>query len=196
MPSLNFQLTAVLNILFVHFNDLKADIEGEMRRVAAFLDIAVPEAAWPGLADTVSIETMRANADKILGLHEAHFKGGGKTFLHKGTNGRWRKVLDDADLALYRAALEKTLRSHGFYTRRVDDYTGAYDESVGGRLGHPLECIGVLAVRRENARSVDRSWSGWANTMLEGRVVNTAYGGGEPPAQQAADRDPVLVADD
>ena len=97
------------NILFVHFNDLKADIEGEMRRVAAFLGIAVPEAAWPGLADAVSIETMRANADRILGLHEAHFKGGGKTFLHKGTNGRWREVLDDADLALYRAALEKTL---------------------------------------------------------------------------------------
>ena len=79
------------------------------RRVAAFLDIAVPEAAWPGLADTVSIETMRANADKILGLHEDHFKGGGKTFLHKGTNGRWREVLDDADLARYRAAMEKTL---------------------------------------------------------------------------------------
>jgi trans-aconitate methyltransferase len=95
-----------------------------------------------------------------------------------------------------RAALEKTLRSYGFYTRRIDYYTGTYDESVGGRLGHPLECIGVLAVRRENARSADRSWSGWANTMLEGRVVNTAYGAGEPPAQQAADRDPALIADD
>ena len=95
-----------------------------------------------------------------------------------------------------RAALEHTLRSNGFYTRRIDDFSGAYDESVGGRLGYPLECIGVLALRRENVRAADRSWSGWANTMLDGRVVNTAYSGGETSAQQAADRDPVLVPDD
>jgi len=30
------------NILFVHYNDLKADLEGEMRRIARFLEIEVP----------------------------------------------------------------------------------------------------------------------------------------------------------
>ncbi len=98
------------NVLFVHYNDMLRDIEGEMRRVARFLDIEVPEAAWPGLVDAVSIDTMRDNAGAIMGEHASHFKGGGTTFIHKGTNGRWRDVLDDNDMKLYRAAMARTLK--------------------------------------------------------------------------------------
>ena len=32
---------------FVHYNDLKTDLEGEMRRLATFLDIEVPDDLWP-----------------------------------------------------------------------------------------------------------------------------------------------------
>jgi len=35
------------NQLLVHFNDLKADLGGEMRRIAKFLGIVVPESLWP-----------------------------------------------------------------------------------------------------------------------------------------------------
>lgn len=97
------------NILFVHYNDLLRDIEGEMRRVAQFLNIAVPDAAWPALTNAVSIDTLRDNAAAFMGSHENSFKGGGRTFLHKGTNGRWREVLDDNDLATYRAAVDRVL---------------------------------------------------------------------------------------
>ena len=38
------------NLLMVHYADMKADLEGEMRRVAGFLEIEVPERLWPGLA--------------------------------------------------------------------------------------------------------------------------------------------------
>ena len=34
------------NVLFVHYDDMKADLDGEMRRVAAFLDIPVDETRW------------------------------------------------------------------------------------------------------------------------------------------------------
>lgn len=29
------------------------------------------------------------------------------TFIHKGTNGRWQRVLDEEDMALYEAAMRK-----------------------------------------------------------------------------------------
>ena len=35
------------NLLLVHYNDLKADLDGEMRRVAAFLGVDVTGARGP-----------------------------------------------------------------------------------------------------------------------------------------------------
>ena len=37
------------------------------------------------------------------------WKGGADTFLHKGTNGRWRDVLSDEEMTLYDAACERAL---------------------------------------------------------------------------------------
>src|SRR6476659_8246788 len=42
-----WQARDVSNILLVHFNDLKRDLEGEMRRVATFLGCNIPDANWP-----------------------------------------------------------------------------------------------------------------------------------------------------
>ncbi len=38
---------------------------------------------------------------------EKGLKGGGDTFINKGTNGRWRGVLDAEDLELYAQAMAK-----------------------------------------------------------------------------------------
>ena len=35
------------NIAMVHFNDLRADLDGEMRRIADYLEIDVPDEKWP-----------------------------------------------------------------------------------------------------------------------------------------------------
>jgi aryl sulfotransferase len=37
------------NLLLVHYNDLKADLTGEMKRIADFLGITTPNALWPQL---------------------------------------------------------------------------------------------------------------------------------------------------
>jgi aryl sulfotransferase len=37
------------------------------------------------------------------------WKGGGSTFIYKGTNGRWKDVLSTDELALYDQAMTKTL---------------------------------------------------------------------------------------
>ena len=88
-------------MLFVHYDDMKADLDGEMRRVAAFLDIPVDEAALarPGRVAAPSTG-MKARADEIADFEE-HFVGGADTFLYKGTNGRWRDVLTPDELAAY-----------------------------------------------------------------------------------------------
>jgi aryl sulfotransferase len=93
------------NVHFVHFGDLKADTEGEMRRLAAFCEIEVPEDRWPALVAAVQLDAMRNEVKALSGDGDDPaamiFEGGVDRFLFKGTNGRWRGVLTDDDLALY-----------------------------------------------------------------------------------------------
>ena len=44
---------------------------------------------------------MKANATKSVPLGGAFWEGGAKTFIHKGTNGRWRDVLSKEDVLQY-----------------------------------------------------------------------------------------------
>ena len=88
------------DVLMVHYADLKADLFGEMRRIAAFLDIDVPESLWPSLVQAASLEAMRRDADSLGGM-DAVFNGGAARFFNKGVNGRWQGVFAEADLALY-----------------------------------------------------------------------------------------------
>lgn len=97
------------NILFVHYNDLKADLKGEMQRIANFLGITIPAALWPELIAAASFESMRRNGEVLLGGLERVFRDGAQRFLYKGTNERWRDVLSEDDQASYQAKIEATL---------------------------------------------------------------------------------------
>jgi len=96
------------NLLFAHFNDLKIDLAGEMRRIARFLDIEVDESRWSAMVERCTFEGMR-RADSKVGNFERGFEGGIQGFLYKGTNGRWRDVLDEECLAAYRQKVAETL---------------------------------------------------------------------------------------
>jgi aryl sulfotransferase len=89
------------NILFVHYNDLKADLSKQVKRIAAFLDIEVPEAALPGLLENLSLEAMRDEAARNQPGMSRIWTEGARTFFFKGTNGRWREVLAPEEVALY-----------------------------------------------------------------------------------------------
>jgi len=98
------------NIRFVHYNDLRRDLEGEMRKLANYLEIEVPEKLWPGVVNACRFETVKAHPEKVTSpMAEMIWKGGGDTFIYKGTNGRWKDVLTAEELALYDAAVKKTL---------------------------------------------------------------------------------------
>lgn len=96
------------NLLFVHYNDLKADLSGEMRRVAEFLDIEIAESQWSEVVERCTFEGMRAAGQRIAHF-EIGFEGGIEGFLFKGTNGRWRDELGEDDLAAYQRRVAATL---------------------------------------------------------------------------------------
>ena len=89
------------NVMLVHFNDLKSDLEGSIRRVAAFLGIAVNEEIFPSIVSHCTFEYMKANAEDMAPRGGASWKNGAATFINKGTNGRWRDRLTDEDIAAY-----------------------------------------------------------------------------------------------
>lgn len=89
------------NLLLVHYNDLKADLDGEMRRISAFLGIPIDEEIWPTLVEAARFENMKAQGRDLLPGIGMAFQGGHESFLYRGTNGRWRELLRDDDLALY-----------------------------------------------------------------------------------------------
>lgn len=96
------------NLKVLHFAALKADMPGQIREIADFLDITIDESKWDAILEHCSFDYMKQNAEKSVPLGGAFWEGGAKTFIHKGTNGRWRDVLTEEDNARYEAlALEK-----------------------------------------------------------------------------------------
>ena len=53
------------NVRLVHFATLKADLEGEMRRIADFLEVEASAAEWAAMIDHCSFEYMKAHADDV-----------------------------------------------------------------------------------------------------------------------------------
>lgn len=97
------------NLRLVHFANLKADLAGEMRRIAAFLEIDVPAERWPVILEHCSFDYMKAHAGSVAPLGGAIFDGGAETFINKGVNGRWQGVLSAEEVAAYEAMALKKL---------------------------------------------------------------------------------------
>ena len=89
------------NVLLLHFSALKADMPGELRRIADFLGITVDEDRWPAILEHCSFDYMKAHAARSAPLNGLLWEGGAQTFIHKGTNGRWRETLTDDENRWY-----------------------------------------------------------------------------------------------
>ena len=91
------------NVHMVHFADLKRDMSGEMRRMAAFLHIPIDESRWDRIIQYCQFDWMKANAVKSVPLGGAMWDGGAGSFIHKGVNGRWTDTLTPEESAAYEA---------------------------------------------------------------------------------------------
>ena len=87
------------NVVFVHYEDLLRDLEGQMRSLAGHLGITVPEATWPGLVRSATFEQMRAVADRVQPLRT--LKDQPQLFFRSGRSGTGRELLTGADLYNY-----------------------------------------------------------------------------------------------
>jgi aryl sulfotransferase len=86
-------IRALPNLRLVHFADLKRDLPGEIRGIAAFLGIPVPEAHWDAIVRHCGFEWMKRNAARTVPMGGAFWDAGAEVFIHKGVNGRWRDTL-------------------------------------------------------------------------------------------------------
>ena len=98
------------NLLMVHYRDLKTDLSGEMRRIAQFLDITVPEEIFPKLVKAATFEEMRRVGDQLMPRLLMSFEGGTDRFFFKGENDRWRGVFDERDSPSTRASSSPAFR--------------------------------------------------------------------------------------
>ena len=99
------------NFLFLHYADLRRDLESSIRRIGAFIEHELSEAEVQRIARAVSFEKVKSQAvaESAARGDDGSFKGGQATFINKGSNGRWRDFLDEADLALYRQKRDRLL---------------------------------------------------------------------------------------
>jgi len=89
------------NVLLVHYLDLMTDLPGEMRRIADFLEIDVPDAVLLELAAAAHFKAMKRDGDRLMGSTSQIFQGGGARFFHQGAVRGWQGRYREKDLALY-----------------------------------------------------------------------------------------------
>ena len=104
-----YAIRALPNVMLVHFSNLKRDMPGQMRRIAAFLDIRIDETTWPTILEYCSFDWMKSHATKSVPLGGAFWDAGAQVFINKGVNGRWTDVLTAEENAEYEARVIREL---------------------------------------------------------------------------------------
>ena len=54
------------NVVLVHYDDLSADLEAQMRRLAGRLGVTVPDRTWPDLVEAATFAHMRSHAEQLV----------------------------------------------------------------------------------------------------------------------------------
>ncbi len=77
------------NIMMLHYADLLSDLDGEMRRIADYLQIDVPDEHWDDVVKRCTFAEVKKNPGTVVGEEIGlFFEGGADTFINKGTNDR------------------------------------------------------------------------------------------------------------
>ncbi len=93
------------NVILLHYADLKADLEAQMRGLAMRLDLSVRPDLWSELVKAATFIEMRKRADEIVPNATEALWHENARFFNKGSNGQWKRYLKEADLLHYRARI-------------------------------------------------------------------------------------------
>ena len=88
------------DVVLMHYDDLSADLNGEMRRLAGLLDIAVQEAKWPSLVAAATFDRMRAKAAAQV-PDPAGVLNSPEAFFRRGYSGAGSEVLSQEEAERY-----------------------------------------------------------------------------------------------
>jgi aryl sulfotransferase len=96
---------AASNVHLFHYGDLWADLDGEMRRVAASLGVEVDEDRWPAFVEAATLDSMRSRAaltapDAHLGIWRSP-----EGFFRAGGTRDWASLLTPGDVAHFEERL-------------------------------------------------------------------------------------------
>lgn len=118
-----------LNVLVVTYEELSADLEAAVKRIADFCGVTIDPAAMPRILERCSFAFMRE--------HDAKFSPGarllpapagpGSAFIRKGQVGGWRQELDARSVSDFQEACDRRLRDFGEDMFRVLSGRGAWE---------------------------------------------------------------------
>jgi hypothetical protein len=89
------------NVVLLHYAELSADLDGQMRQLATRLGISVPDRTWPDLVEGATFASMREQAETITG--GGQILNSAAAFFRRGTSGAGRELLTEDELAHYYA---------------------------------------------------------------------------------------------
>jgi len=93
------------NVSLIHYDDLLADLDGEMHRLADHLGIVINDHTWPALVHSANFEQMRAKADQLV-PNAGGILQDGRAFFRSGRSGAGREMLSDAEVSEYHRRIE------------------------------------------------------------------------------------------
>lgn len=88
------------NVVLVHYDDLVANLDGQMRRLARLLDVEIASTGWDRLVAAATLEGMRARAGQLAPDHVGILRDP-NAFFRRGASGAAAEVLGPADLKRY-----------------------------------------------------------------------------------------------
>jgi len=88
-------------VALFHYAGLKADLPGQLRRLARVLSIEISEQRIDELATAATFDHMRGRADELAPGVDAKLWRSNENFFRSGTSGQWRDLLDSAALDRY-----------------------------------------------------------------------------------------------
>lgn len=97
------------NILIVHYNDLLFDLPGQVQRLSDFIGESLDADQLQNLLRHSSFAFMKSHANEIAPFGGIFWHEKGDDFIFKGTNGRWKGVLTDADSHMYESIASEIL---------------------------------------------------------------------------------------
>ena len=87
-------------VLLIHYDELSADLEAQMRVLASLLDISVPSGLWPALVRAATFDEMRAHAARQAPDPAGVLKDPA-AFFRRGRSGEASEILTADEIARY-----------------------------------------------------------------------------------------------